>query len=92
MRELIGFFVFKMVDGGHLGFAAHIGKIKFASYSNMKEHIQIPCLYDKMYTPSWIMHHSAGLERPFTALNPPTHTRCTVLPIMSDTTVNKRLM
>ena len=22
---------------------------------------KISCLYDKMHTPSWIMHHSAGL-------------------------------
>ena len=31
---------FKTVDGGHLGFGSHIGKRKFASHSNMKEHIQ----------------------------------------------------
>ena len=41
MRELIGFFIFKTVVGGHLGFAGHIGKRKSASYSNMKEHMQM---------------------------------------------------
>ena len=30
-----------MVDGGHREFGGHIGKRKFASYSNMKEHIQM---------------------------------------------------
>ena len=41
MREILWIFVFKTVDGGHLGFGGHIRKIKFASYSNMKKHIQM---------------------------------------------------
>ena len=68
MRELAGFFIFKTFDGGHPGFGGHIGKKKVClllQYERAHPNAplcKISCLYDKMHTPSWIMHHSAGLS------------------------------
>ena len=60
------FFIFKTVDGGHLGYGGHIEKKVCLSLKYERAHPKAPlckmsCLHDKMHTLSWILHDSAGL-------------------------------